>query len=139
MASKSVDLSKRYQKGKLSKTTLFYKKDKSVFLDTYRLVALESGRLSAKELEVVQNEIKRYLKRGERYTFLYFAKTPVTSKPLGIRMGKGKGVVSHVVAKVRPGSSLLSITRVSNPIFVIRALDAVKKKLSVLSKVVINV
>lgn len=139
MVGKSVDLSKRYQKGKLSKTTLFYKKDKSVFLDTYRLVVLESGRLSAKELEVMQNEVKRHLKRGERYTFFYFAKIPVTSKPLGIRMGKGKGVVSHTVAKVRPGSSLLTVTKISNPIFVIRALDAVKKKLSVLSKIVINV
>lgn len=138
MANKAINLSKRYQKGKVSKTTLFYKKDKSVFLDTYRLVALEAGRLSAKELEVMQTEIKRYLKRGERFSIFYLARIPVTSKPLGVRMGKGKGVVSHAVAKVRPGASLLVINRVNNPVFTIRALNAVKKKLSVLTKIVIN-
>lgn len=36
---------------------------------------------------------------------------PVTAKPLGIRMGKGKGTITQKIKKIFPGSFLVEISR----------------------------
>jgi large subunit ribosomal protein L16 len=49
------------------------------------------------------------LKKEGVIFFRVFTHTPVTKKPLEVRMGKGKGSVDHYVAKVQKGSMILEI------------------------------
>ena len=54
----------------------------------------------------------RYIKRGGQVWIKVFPDKPVTSKPIGVRMGSGKGAVDHYVAVVKPGRVLFEIAGV---------------------------
>ena len=45
----------------------------------------------------------RYIKRGGKVFIKIFPDKPVTGKPIGVRMGKGKGNLECWVAVVKPG------------------------------------
>ena len=49
----------------------------------------------------------RYIKRGGKVWIKIFPEKPVTQKPMGVRMGKGKGAPEYWVAVVKPGRVLL--------------------------------
>jgi len=55
----------------------------------------------------------RHIKRGGKIWIRVFPDTPISNKPLEVRMGKGKGNVDHWVAKVQPGSVLYEMEGVS--------------------------
>ena len=48
-----------------------------------------------------------------KYWFRVFPHRPVTKKPVGVKMGSGKGDISHYVAVVKPGVILFEIGGVS--------------------------
>ena len=53
-----------------------------------------------------------YIKRGGQVWIKVFPDKPVTSKPIGVRMGSGKGAVDFYVAAVKPGRVLFEIAGV---------------------------
>ena len=53
------------------------------------------------------------MKREGRVWIHLFPHIPVTSKPTEVRMGKGKGSLSHWVSIVQPGKLLFEIDGVS--------------------------
>ena len=53
--------------------------------------------------------ITRKLKRTGKLWIRIFPNTPVTKKPIEVRMGKGKGAVDHWVAVVKPGTIIYEI------------------------------
>ena len=55
----------------------------------------------------------RYIKRGGQVWIKIFPDKPVTSKPLGTRMGSGKGAPEYWVAVVKPGRVMFEIAGVS--------------------------
>ena len=55
----------------------------------------------------------RKVKRGGKIWIRVFPDVPISSKPLEVRMGKGKGNVDYWVAKVQPGSVLYEMEGVS--------------------------
>ena len=55
----------------------------------------------------------RYIKRGGQVWIKIFPDKPITSKPLGTRMGKGKGAPEYWVAPVKPGRVMFEIAGVS--------------------------
>ena len=63
-----------------------------------------------------------------------FPDLPITSKPTGVRMGKGKGQVSHWGARVRGGTVLFEICGVSFNV-VIAALKTGGAKLPIRTKI----
>ena len=69
--------------------------------------------ISNVELEDEEIFLKRSIKKSDQtrrsFWFLAFPHLPLTRKPNGIRMGKGKGSVDHYVAKVQKGSMILEI------------------------------
>ena len=97
---------KKTKKGKLSKYE--FKANKLKF-GTIGLKAVESGMLNTKQIEAARQAIVRKIKRKGKIWIRIFPDTPITSKPTGIRMGKGKGQVSHWVAKVRGGTVLFEV------------------------------
>jgi large subunit ribosomal protein L16 len=58
----------------------------------------------------------RHIKRGGKIWIRVFPDTPITKKPIEVRMGKGKGNVEYWVAKIQPGKMLYEMEGVSEEI-----------------------
>ena len=78
----------------------------------YGLVATESCWLKANQIEAARVAMTRYIKRVGQVWIKVFPDKPVTSKPIGVRMGSGKGAVEFYVAVVKPGRVLFEIAGV---------------------------
>jgi len=79
----------------------------------YGLKATERGRVTARQIEAARRAMTRHIKRGGKIWIRVFPDVPISSKPLEVRMGKGKGNVDHWVAKIQPGSVLYEMEGVS--------------------------
>ena len=82
----------------------------------FGLVALEPAWITANQIEAARIAMTRYTKRGGQVWIKIFPDKPVTSKPLGTRMGKGKGAPEYWVAVVKPGRVMFEINGVSEEV-----------------------
>ncbi len=80
-----------------------------VVFGDYGLKALEHGLLTDRELEAARKKITFATKKVGKYWFRVFPHKPVTKKPVGVKMGSGKGDIDHYVAVVKPGVVLFEI------------------------------
>ena len=78
----------------------------------FGLVATEPCWLKSNQIEAARVAMTRYIKRGGQVWIKVFPDKPVTSKPIGVRMGSGKGAVEYYVAVVKPGRVLFEIAGV---------------------------
>jgi len=72
----------------------------------FGLKATARGRVTARQIEAARRAMTRHIKRGGKIWIRVFPDTPISTKPLEVRMGKGKGNVDYWVAKIQPGSVL---------------------------------
>jgi large subunit ribosomal protein L16 len=79
---------------------------------TYGLRAMESGWITARQIEACRIAISREAKRGGRLWIRVFPDKPITKKPAETRMGSGKGSPEYFVAVVRAGRVMFEITGV---------------------------
>ena len=79
----------------------------------FGLKATERGRVSARQIEAARRAMTRAVKRGGKIWIRIFPDVPISSKPLEVRMGKGKGNVDYWVSKVQPGTMLYEMEGVS--------------------------
>ena len=79
----------------------------------------------------------RYIKRGGKVWIKIFPEKPVTHKPMGVRMGKGKGALEYWVAVVKPGRVLFEMGGV-NPTVAREAMRLAGHKLPIKTKFVIK-
>lgn len=79
----------------------------------FGLQSLEPGRISAKQIEAGRVAISHFLQREGRVFVRIFPHKPVSSKPLEVRMGSGKGEVSYWCAVVKPGTVMFELGGVS--------------------------
>ena len=79
----------------------------------YGIQALEAGLITANQIEAARIAMTRYIKRGGKVWIKIFPDKPLTAKPIGTRMGKGKGAPERWVAVVKPGRVLFEIAGVS--------------------------
>ena len=79
----------------------------------YALVATEPCWMTANQIEAARIAINRYTKRGGQVWINVFPHKPVSKKPVGTRMGKGKGAPEYWVAVVKPGRVLFEIAGVT--------------------------
>jgi large subunit ribosomal protein L16 len=82
----------------------------------YGLKVLESGRLTARQIEAARIAMTRYIKRGGKIWIRVFPDKPVTKKPAETRMGHGKGNVEEWHAVVKMGRVLYEIQGVTEQI-----------------------
>lgn len=122
---------KKVKKGRLKKYT--YKTDKLSF-GTIGLKSLESGLISARQIESARQAIVRKIKRKGKLWIKIFPDLPITKKPTEVRMGKGKGAVSHWVSRIRGGTIIFELCGVSDKI-AINAFRTGSAKLPVKTKV----
>jgi len=101
----------------------------------YALKAVESGKLTAQQIEAARIAINRKIKRGGQVWIRVFPDKPVTKKPAETRMGKGKGSPEYWVAVTKPGKVIYELTGVEEGL-AIRALTLAGAKLPFKTKVV---
>ena len=78
----------------------------------FGIQALEPAWITSNQIEAARIAMTRYIKRGGQVWFKIFPDKPVTKKPLGTRMGSGKGAPEYWVAVVKPGRVLFEIAGV---------------------------
>ena len=122
---------KKTKKGRLKK--LEFKANTIKFGD-FGLKAQVAGVISARQIEAARRTIARKIKRKGKIWICIFPDLPITAKPTESRMGKGKGSVSHWVARVRGGTTLFEVCGVPKHIAT-EALRAGSKKLPVKTKI----
>lgn len=82
----------------------------------YGIVATEPCWIKSNQIEAARVALTRYIKRGGQVWIKIFPDKPITAKPLGVRMGSGKGAVEYWVAVVKPGRVMFEISGVPEEI-----------------------
>ncbi len=75
----------------------------------YGLKSLEACWISARQIESARRAIVGCVERGADVYIRIFPHKPVTAKGNEMPMGKGKGVVDHYVATIKPGTVLFEM------------------------------
>ena len=101
----------------------------------FGLQSLELGLITSNQIEAARVAMTRYIKRGGKVWIKIFPDKPITRKPIGTRMGKGKGAVEYWVAPVKPGRIMFEMGGVSEDV-AREALRLAGNKLSVKAKFV---
>ena len=83
---------------------------------TYGLKATEPERVTARQIEAARRAMTRQMKRQGRVWIRIFPDTPVSAKPIEVRMGKGKGSVDRWTCKVKPGRIMFEIDGVPDAV-----------------------
>lgn len=82
----------------------------------FGLQAMEPAWITSNQIEAARIAMTRYIKRGGQVWIKIFPDMPVTKKPMGTRMGSGKGAPEYWVAVVKPGRVMFEIAGVSEEI-----------------------
>ena len=82
----------------------------------YALQAQEGERITSRQIEASRQAMTRHIQRGGKIWIRIFPHTPVTRKPLDVKMGSGKGNPEFFVAKVKPGTILFEMQGVSEAV-----------------------
>lgn len=82
----------------------------------YGLASKNSERITSRQIEAARQAMTRYINRGGQIWIRIFPHTPVSLKPLGTKMGSGKGNPEFFVAKVKPGTVMFEMGGVSEVI-----------------------
>lgn len=92
------------------------KKGNKVTYGEYGLQALESAWITSNQIEAARVAMTRYTKRGGKVWIKIFPDKSVTKKPIGVRMGKGKGTPEYWVAVVKRERVMFEVGGVSRDI-----------------------
>ena len=84
----------------------------TVAFGEYGLQSQTGAWVSARQIEAGRVAATHFLHREGRVYIRIFPDKPITSKPLEVRMGTGKGEVKEWVAVVKPGTILFEIAGV---------------------------
>lgn len=79
----------------------------------FGLKATESGWITSAQIEAARKKITFVTKRAGRYWMRMFPHKSVTLKPVGVKMGSGKGDIDHYVAVIKPGMILFEMSGVN--------------------------
>ena len=100
---------RRVQRGRLTgKAT----RGNKVTNGDFGLQATEPAWITSNQIEAARIAMTRYIKRNGKVWIKLFPDKPVTKKPLGTRMGSGKGAPEYWVAVVKPGRVMFEIAGV---------------------------
>lgn len=102
---------------------------------TVGLKVLETGRIKANHLAACRHCMNKIMKKAGQVNIKVIADTPISKKPIEIRMGKGKGAVDHWIAKVSSGTTIFEI-ETTTKLLAIKALKAAQLKLPLNTKII---
>lgn len=112
LAPKKIKFRKQFK----GRTTGLAHRGSTVSFGDFGIIALEPGRITARQIEAARIAMTRHIKRGGNVWIRIFPDVPVTAKPAETRMGKGKGSPEEWVARVLPGRVLYEMDGVEQEI-----------------------
>ena len=125
----------KYRKQQKGRNRGLAYKGSSVDFGSFGLKALANGRITNRQIESARIAMTRYMKREGKVWIRIFPDKPITTKPLEVRMGKGKGNLDHYVAQVKAGRIMFELDGVPREVAV-EALRLAAQKLPLLTKTV---
>ncbi|MFV0314257.1 MAG: 50S ribosomal protein L16 [Anaerotignum sp.] len=75
----------------------------------FGIMAMEPSWITSNQIEAARIAMTRYIRRGGDVWIKVFPDKPVSAKPIGTRMGSGKGAPEYWVAVVKPGRVMFEI------------------------------
>jgi len=106
----------KYRKKQKGRMTGCSKGGNTVAFGDFGIQAIESGWITARQIEAARVAITRYVKRGGKVYIRIFPDKPISKKPAETRMGKGKGNPEEWVAVVKPGRVMYELEGVKEDI-----------------------
>jgi large subunit ribosomal protein L16 len=82
----------------------------------YGLQSLDNERITSRQIESARRAISGHTKRGGKIWIRIFPHTPVTKKPLDVKMGSGKGSPEYWAAKVKTGTIMFEMNGVEESV-----------------------
>jgi large subunit ribosomal protein L16 len=125
---------KKQQKGKAFNKIATVLELNNLKFGSFGLKSLDFGRLSSHQIESMYQAINKVIKKAGRVTMRIFPQTPVSNKPIEVRMGKGKGNIDHWVAKIKAGIILCEI-ETSSSTLAFKALNLARLRLPIRTKI----
>ncbi|MFO7868488.1 MAG: 50S ribosomal protein L16 [Bacteroidales bacterium] len=125
---------RKQQKGKMKGNA---NRGNQLAYGSFGIKSLDECWITSRQIEAARIAVTRYMKREGQIWIRIFPDKPVTSKPAEVRMGKGKGALSHWVARVSPGRMLFEAEGVPYDIAK-EALRLAAQKLPVTTKFVVR-
>ena len=102
----------------------------------FGIKSLDSAFITSRQIESARVAATRSMKREGQLWIKIFPDKPITTKPLAVRRGKGKGAVEYWAAVVKPGRIMFEVGGV--PLDVAKeALRLAAQKLPVKTKFVV--
>jgi len=101
----------------------------------YGLMSLEHGLISATQIEAGRVTASHFMGTQGRLFIRIFPHKPMTSKPIEVGMGGGKGEPSYYVAVIKPGTIIYEIGGVQEE-FARECLNMVAHKMPVRVKMI---
>jgi len=123
---------------KLSKQRVYFKKLKRSCNNEYGafgLKAVEPGKISIVNLEVIRRFLMNKTKRKAKLWARISPDKHTTKKPAEVRMGRGKGSIDHWYASVFPGQLIFEIN-MNNKTNLKKLLKLINHKIPVKTKIV---
>jgi large subunit ribosomal protein L16 len=87
----------------------------NVSFGEYGLQTLMPAWISARQIEAGRVAASHFLRREGRLFIRIFPHKPISSKPLEVRMGSGKGEPEFWAAVVKPGTVMFEVSGVDLP------------------------
>lgn len=82
----------------------------------YALQSQSNSDVTSRQIESARQAMTRYIKRGGKIWIRIFPHIPVTRKPVGLKMGMGKGNPEFFAAKVKAGTVMFEMKGVSEEV-----------------------
>ena len=126
---------RRVQKGRIKGNA---QRGTRVDFGDFGIKAIETGRISSRQIEAARIAMTRHLKRAGQVWIRIFPDKPMTKKPAETRMGKGKGAPEFWVAVVRPGRIMFEVGGGIDLGLAKEAMRRAQQKLPIKTKVVVR-
>lgn len=93
----------KYRKQQKGRVRGYAQRGVNMAFGDYALQVLETGFITARQIEAARIAMTRCIKRGGRVWIRIFPDKPMSKKPAEVRMGSGKGSPEFWVAPVQAG------------------------------------
>jgi len=127
----------KYRKQQKGRNKGLAHRGSKIAFGSFGLKATEQTWITSRQIEAARIAMTRYMKREGKVWIRIFPDKPITKKPLEVRMGKGKGGLSHYVAVIRPGRIMFELDGVPRSVAE-EALRLAAQKLPVATKFVVR-
>ncbi|MGH1336292.1 MAG: 50S ribosomal protein L16 [Aureispira sp.] len=127
----------KYRKQQKGRNRGLAHRGSKIAFGSFGLKAVEDTWITSRQIEAARIAMTRYMKREGKVWIRIFPDKPITKKPAEVRMGKGKGALSHYVAVIRPGRIMFELDGVPRAVAE-EALRLAAQKLPVATKFVVR-